>query len=59
MTSTRKKTTAKRTAVKTVTYNDYGVRKTATTTAAGNYAGFVTGVLFTFAIYVLARFFGI
>jgi hypothetical protein len=58
MTSTRKKTTAKRTAVKTAVYYSDGVKKT-TTTVAGNYAGFATGVLFTFVIYVLARAFGI
>lgn len=58
MTSTRKKTTAKRVAVKTAAYYDYGVKKT-TTTAAGNYAGFVTGVLFTLVIYLIAQAFGI
>ncbi|CAB4149306.1 hypothetical protein UFOVP529_84 [uncultured Caudovirales phage] len=58
MTSTRKKTTAKRTAVKTATYYDYGIKKN-NTTVAGNYAGFVTGALFTFVIYLLARAFGI
>jgi hypothetical protein len=57
MTSTKKRTIAKRLAT-TATYYNYGVsQKTATRNA--NYANFVASVAFVVGIYLIARFFGL
>jgi hypothetical protein len=58
MTSTRQKQAAKRAAVRTATYYNYGVKPT-TSEAKANFASFAVGVFLTLGIYLLARFFGI
>lgn len=58
MTNTRKKVAAKRAAVRTSSYYNYGVVKE-TSQTKGNLANFLAGVFLTVAIYALARFFGI